>query len=100
MNLKTGSNGCYIDDHLRNVREWHRVMRIPQEAAVAWVRVAMLRNDVNPYGDANLRVLVDYGRWLNKLWVCVGYDDHDDSYTVIYNHDGTYWLYSLRDKEQ
>ena len=99
MKLKIGSNGCYLHDYLKNIREYRHIMVVPRGVAVAWVRVAFNDGDVCPDGNRDVRVLVDYGRWLNKMWVCVGHDQDEDEYTVIYNHDGKFYVYQLRERE-
>ena len=92
MKFKIGSSGCYLEDNWRCTRE--RVTALPKSVAVAWVRESMVANRIDPSGNGSLRELADYGRWLNKLWVCVD-QRLDGTFIVLYNHDGNFYLYTL-----
>jgi len=99
MDLFVGKNGAYLHDYLRDVREWRRVMEIPKEVAVTWVKEGLKDFDLNGMKH-DMQTIFTSHRWHNKLWVCVGHEEYDSFFTVIYNHDGAFWLYLLREKEQ
>ena len=98
--LKEGVYGEYLNDRSKDYMI-RRLTKLTPELAVALVNAAGIpmviawdKRGLLPGLNTDKSV----SKWTNKGYYVIQHDLDDDTFLVVYNHDGIYGLYELTEK--